>query len=68
MTEGIASVTFGYEVTSDDLALIYPVDVLRDAIASLMDDDTDAAALQELVEVFLEGIDDLRFIFTRDDA
>ena len=33
-----------------------------------MDDDTDAAALQELVEVFLEGIDDLRFIFTRDDA
>ena len=64
MTVGIVSVTSGFEVSRDELTLIYPVSILRQAVTTIADDESDDS-VEELLDVFLEGIDDLRFIFKR---
>ncbi|MYB62826.1 MAG: lipocalin family protein [Gemmatimonadetes bacterium] len=62
MTEGNVSVTSGFEVSADELTLIYPVSILRLALTSITDETPDES-VEEVLNVLLEGVDDLRFIF-----
>ena len=64
MTVGAVSVTSGFKVSGDELTLIYPVSILRLALASITDETPDDS-VEEALDVFLEGVDDLRFMFKR---
>ena len=64
MTVGAVSVTSGFKVSGDELTLIYPVSILRLALASITDETPDDS-VEEALDVLLEGVDDLRFMFKR---
>lgn len=65
LTVGVVSYTFPYELSGDELTLIYPTRALQETVKSISGDLPDDD-LQELVDALLEGIEDLRFIFRRE--
>lgn len=64
MTQGNVSVTSGFVVSGDELILIYPVSILSLALASIADETPDDS-VEEALDVLLDGIDELRFVFKR---
>ena len=59
------SITIGYELDEDMLVVIYPTSTLQQIVNTFAGTDD---VPQELIDALFEGIEDLRFIFTRETA